>query len=233
MNASMLRSCHCSRGSASVIAVPAAPGAAGASDPVDVGLRRRRHVVVDHVRNVRDVEAPRGDVGGDEQVRLSRSGTAASPGRAAAAPCRRGAPRAPVAVRIERLRRASSTSSRVRQKTIADAGFSISSTRASAAGLVPAGHDIGDLAHARQLPGGRLLAARSSRATGPSGGAARSRRSATRIVAEKSAVWRVCGRRREDRFEVLREPHVQHSRPPRRARASRRLVELQRSRGGV
>ena len=45
--------------------------AAGPADPADavhVGLRRRRHVVVDDVGEVVDVEAARGDVGGDEQV---------------------------------------------------------------------------------------------------------------------------------------------------------------------
>ena len=45
-----------------------AAGAPGAPDAVDVGLGRRRDVVVDDVREVLDVEAARGDVGRDEQV---------------------------------------------------------------------------------------------------------------------------------------------------------------------
>ena len=48
-----------------------AAGAAGAADPVHVRLGGRRHVVVDDVREVLDVEAARGDVGGDEQVGLA------------------------------------------------------------------------------------------------------------------------------------------------------------------
>ena len=52
----------------------------------------------------------------------------------------------------------SSTSMRVRQKTIADVGLSMSSTRPSAAGLCARGDDVGDLAHARHLAGRRLLA---------------------------------------------------------------------------
>ena len=45
-----------------------APGPADPADAVDVGLRRRRHVVVDDVGELVDVEAAGGDVGGDEQV---------------------------------------------------------------------------------------------------------------------------------------------------------------------
>src|SRR5690606_24917175 len=48
------------------------PGAAGAADAVDVGLGIRRDVVVDDVRHALDVEAAGGDVGGDEDVELSR-----------------------------------------------------------------------------------------------------------------------------------------------------------------
>ena len=50
----------------------AAPGAARAADAVHVGVGRGRHVVVDDVRQPLDVEAARGDVGGDEQVGLRR-----------------------------------------------------------------------------------------------------------------------------------------------------------------
>ena len=45
-----------------------APGAADAADAVHVRLGRRRHVVVDDVGELVDVEAAGGDVGGDEQV---------------------------------------------------------------------------------------------------------------------------------------------------------------------
>src|SRR6266508_3065212 len=42
------------------------PRAAGAADAVDVVFRDVRQVVVDDVRQRLDVQAPRGDVGGDE-----------------------------------------------------------------------------------------------------------------------------------------------------------------------
>ena len=40
-------------------------GATCAADPVDKGVRVLRHVVVDHVGNVGDVDAAGGHVGGD------------------------------------------------------------------------------------------------------------------------------------------------------------------------
>ena len=51
--------------------MPPLPGAAGAADAVrvDVGLLRR--IEVDHVRDVVDVEAARGDVGRDERPHLA------------------------------------------------------------------------------------------------------------------------------------------------------------------
>jgi predicted Zn-dependent protease len=52
-----------------------AAGAADAADAVHVGLGRRRHVVVDDVGELVDVEAAGGHVGGDEQV----GGAAAQP----------------------------------------------------------------------------------------------------------------------------------------------------------
>ena len=45
-----------------------APGAADAADAVHVALRRGRHVEVDDVGQLVDVEAAGGDVGGDEQL---------------------------------------------------------------------------------------------------------------------------------------------------------------------
>ena len=44
-----------------------------AADPVHVGLRFHRQVVVHDVRDVVDVEAARGDVGGDENRRPART----------------------------------------------------------------------------------------------------------------------------------------------------------------
>jgi len=46
-------------------------GARGATDAVHVALRDVRQVVVDDVRDVRHVDAARGDVGGDQHVRLA------------------------------------------------------------------------------------------------------------------------------------------------------------------
>ena len=61
----------CCSGSTSVMPTPPLPGAAGAADAVrvDVGLLGR--VEVDHVRDVVDVEAARGDVGCDERPHLA------------------------------------------------------------------------------------------------------------------------------------------------------------------
>ena len=127
----MLRSSRCSRGSASVIAVPPRASPPGAADAVQVHLRRRRHVVVDDVREVLDVEAARGDVGGDQQVRLLRP---EEPHHAIALPLHHAA--------VQRLRpggrarcsvsTSDSTSSRVRQKTSAATGSSMSRMRARA-----------------------------------------------------------------------------------------------------
>ena len=60
-----------------------APGAAGAADAVDVVVGRGRHVVVDDVRQLLDVEAARGDVGGDEQIGRAVAEARSSRGRAA------------------------------------------------------------------------------------------------------------------------------------------------------
>ena len=50
--------------------MPVMPGAAGAADAVDIIVRLPRHVEVDDVADAFDVEAARGDVGGDEDVDL-------------------------------------------------------------------------------------------------------------------------------------------------------------------
>ena len=48
-----------------------AAGARGAPDAVDVGVAITGRVEVDHVRDVVDVDAAGGDVGGDERVDLA------------------------------------------------------------------------------------------------------------------------------------------------------------------
>ena len=65
---------------------PRAPGAPGAVHVVLGGLRE---VVVDDVREVRDVDAARGDVGGDEEAELPLARRAPSPARGRAAGGRR------------------------------------------------------------------------------------------------------------------------------------------------
>ena len=51
-----------------VKASPVCSARPGAADAVDVILRMLRHVVVDDVADVRDVQAARGDVRGDEHL---------------------------------------------------------------------------------------------------------------------------------------------------------------------
>ena len=114
-----------------------------------------------------------------------------------------------VAARVQRSA-SSSTSVRVRQKTSADVGFSMSSTRPSAAGLLRARDDVRDLAHLRRLAGALRLA----RSIVTRAGSRRCRSAIAAMrggsVAENSAVCRVFGRRLEDRLEVLGEAHVEH-----------------------
>jgi hypothetical protein len=54
-----------------VKASPTASRAAGAADAVDIILGMLRHVVVDDVADVGDVDAARGDVGGDHDLVLA------------------------------------------------------------------------------------------------------------------------------------------------------------------
>ena len=68
----------CCSGSTKVIPRAAAAGAAGAADAVDVALVVLGRVEVDHVRDVREVEAAGRDVGGDERLHARRCGTAPS-----------------------------------------------------------------------------------------------------------------------------------------------------------
>ena len=187
----------------------AAAGAARAADAVHVGLGRGRHVVVDDVRQPLDVEAARGDVGGDEQIGLARRESGPSRGRAARCsmpPCSASA-RWPCALSIST---SVSTSSRVRQKTSADVRILDVEHALERRRLVGARHDVGDLADARQLAGGRRLARDRERASGSCRWRSAIDRIRAGIVAEKSAVWRSARRRLEDRVEILGEAHVEH-----------------------
>ena len=68
-------------------------GAAGAADAVDVVVGVMRHVEIEDVADVRNVEAARGDVGGDQQLDLAACGTDRAPRCAPTGPCRRAARR--------------------------------------------------------------------------------------------------------------------------------------------
>ena len=67
----------------------AATGAAGAPDPVHVGVAVAGDVEVDDVGDVVDVDAAGGDVGRDQGRRLRRSRSGPAPVRAGAGSCRR------------------------------------------------------------------------------------------------------------------------------------------------
>ena len=67
-------------------------GAAGAADAVDVIVGMVRHVEIEDVADGRDVEAARGDVGGDQQRQPRRCGTTRARRCAPTGPCRRAAP---------------------------------------------------------------------------------------------------------------------------------------------
>ena len=59
-----------------VKASPLCSARPGAPDAVDVILRMLRHVVIDDVAHLRDVESARGDVRGDERLELAVAETA-------------------------------------------------------------------------------------------------------------------------------------------------------------
>ena len=70
----------------------AAPaGAAGAADAVDVVVGMVRDVEIEDVADIGNVEAARGDVGGDQQRRLRPCGTGRARRCAPTGPCRRAA----------------------------------------------------------------------------------------------------------------------------------------------
>ena len=133
-----------------------AAGASGAADAVHVGVGRGRHVVVDDVRQPLDVEPARGDVGRDEEIHFAL----AKPAHHALALALFQAAvqrfRA-VAVRVEQFDqrvdfepRAAEDERRLRILRFEDA---FERRR-----LVGPGHDVGDLADARQLAGRRRFA---------------------------------------------------------------------------
>ena len=66
--------------------------AAGAADPVDIVFRHVGQVEVDDVRQLLDVEAARGDVGGDERLQLAGLELARAHGCARSGSCCRGSP---------------------------------------------------------------------------------------------------------------------------------------------
>ena len=66
-------------------------GAAGAADPVDVGLVVLGAGVVDDVRDAGDVDAAGGDVGGDQDADLVLAELRRAPSRGPPGPCRRAA----------------------------------------------------------------------------------------------------------------------------------------------
>ena len=137
----------------------AAPRPAGAADAVQVRLGRRRHVVVDDVREVLDVEAAGGDVGRDQQVGLLRAEQAHD---AVALALHHAAVQrlAAVAVRVEGFDQrldfhpgAAEHQRGDRILHVEDAG--------ERRRLVRAVDDVGDLPDPRHLAGGRSSRARS------------------------------------------------------------------------
>ena len=76
MNRSMAKTCGESSATIRVKASPLASRAARAADAMDVILRMLRHVVVDDVAHVRDVQSARGDVRGDEHFEAAIAKTA-------------------------------------------------------------------------------------------------------------------------------------------------------------
>ena len=186
----------------------AAPGAPGPADAVDVRFGGGRHVVVDDVRQLFDVEAARRDVGGDEQVGLA---VAEAAHHAVALPLLHAAVQrlGAVAVRVERLDeridlepRAAEHERRVGVLHVEDA---VERRR-----LVRPRHDVGDLADARQLAGGGLLARDRHARRILQVPLARSTGSAPASSPRRAPSAASCGRRLEDRVEILGEAHVEH-----------------------
>ena len=135
---------------------PAAAGASGPADAVQVGVGRGRHVVVDDMREPLDVEPARGDVGRHEDVHFPLAKAAHHALALALFQASVERVRA-VAVRVEQFDervdfepRAAEDERRVRILRLEDA---FERRR-----LVGPGHDVGDLTDARQLAGCRRFA---------------------------------------------------------------------------
>jgi hypothetical protein len=153
---SMLRSRPRSRGSAIVMATPCRPARPGAPDAVHVGVRRARHVVVDDVRHVLDVEPARRHVGGDEQLDLAAAEAAHhAVARLLPHPAvqRLGAE----AARGERLGELVRLVARAAEHDGARRRLHVEHA-AEGRDLVGARHDVGGAAHARHLALGELAA---------------------------------------------------------------------------
>ena len=203
----MLRRCRCSRGSASVIAVPPLPARPGAPDAMEVHLRRRRHVVVDDVRDVLDVEAASRDVGGDQQVRLLRP---EQTHHAIALLLHHAAvqPLGPMAVRVARFDQRLDLEPRAAEDERGDGILHVEDPLERRR-LLRAADDVGDLPHARHLAR-RLLLARNRDARGilqmPPGNRQNAR--GHRRREERGLPRR--RRRLENRVEIFGESHVEH-----------------------
>ena len=177
------------------------------SDAVDVGLRRRRHLVVDDVGELIDVETTGSDVGGHEQL----GGSTAHP------------PHDTVALllahaAVERFGAIAATVERLGQLVDFGAGPAEHDGRrrcldvedpAECSGLVRAGDDVRALAYERRLArrgrGSRDLDAHRvvQVAAGDAGDPGRDRgREQHRLALVR--------RRVEDRLEVFGEAHVEH-----------------------
>ena len=184
-----------------------AAGAAGAADAVHVGLGRRRHVVVEDVRELLDVEAARGDVGGNQQVGLAGAEhlhhAVALPLFHAAVERLRAA-----AVRVERLDQRLDLEPRAaeddRRRRVLHVEHAIERRR-----LVRARHDVGDLADARHLAGGGLLA-RDDHPRRVVQMALRNRQDPRRHRRREQRRLPRLRRRLENRVEILGEAHVEH-----------------------
>ena len=171
-----------------------------------VRLGRIRHLVVDDVRDAVDVEAARGDVGGDQHAVACRSGTLRRPPCAAAACDRRAAPPRGCPSPLSRCASRSAPIF-VRQKT------STGPSRRRAASC--ASHCVFSRAATVCTACEIVCAGPPRRPTWTYFGSRRISRvsfsTSSGIVAENSSVWRVGRQRREDALHVGPEAHVQHA----------------------
>ena len=183
-----------------------APGPADAADAVDVGVGRRRHVVVDDVGQLVDVETACGDVGGDEQL---GGAVAQAPHHPVAALLVHPAVQrfGPVAASVERLgelvdlgARAAEDDRRGRRLDVEDP-----SERRR---LVGSRHDVGPLGDERHgVAGGGPLDLDAHRVAQVAPGDGVDARRQGRREQHGLAIG---GRGAEDRLDVVGEAHVEH-----------------------